>query len=94
MIEVQANPAVLHLAPALDLDQLPVFATKEMLAEIGARYFFPVAPRTIREHWPLTWLEVNDRLVARVADFVGLAQQFLDGARVVVGPKQQQQHAA
>ena len=93
----QSNPPALHLAPALDLDQLPTYATRETLAQIGTRYYFPISPRTIRERWPLIWYEANGRLVARVADFVAEAQKRLDDARVVVGPgaqQQQDQHTA
>lgn len=93
MARPMTSPPALLLPPDPDPARMPIrYATAVQLAEIYGRYYGPIAPRTVRERWPLEWRLMNDRNVASVHDFLAEAQRRFDNALVVRGGCRQRAH--
>jgi hypothetical protein len=67
---------------ALDLSALPARVDRKTGAELVARHFFPISPRTL-EIWPLDWRHVNGRAVCETAELFAVAQAKLAAAPLV-----------
>jgi hypothetical protein len=68
------------LPPEPDPNLLPQNASAPDLARIHWYYWGPIAPRTIRERWPLKWRNINRKAVASTSDFVREAKRRYDAA--------------
>jgi len=71
-------------ADAPDAAAMPRRVDRRAGAELVARHFFPVSPRTL-EVWPLTWRRVNGYAVCETAELLAEAQRRFDAAAPIRG---------
>jgi hypothetical protein len=73
------------MPPAEDLkhDNLPIYGTAELCAQLEHQQHGPISPRTIREAWGLEWRVINGRAVTHIPTFLAVAQSRFDASRVV-----------
>ena len=62
-----------------DIAALPVRVDRKTGAELVAKFYFPVSPRTL-EAWPLMTRQVNGKATVATADLFAYARQKLDAA--------------
>jgi hypothetical protein len=73
-----------QLPPTPELNKLPRYGDRKLLARLHTYYLGPLSHRTL-EAWPLDWRIVNGRAVASVLQFFAEAQRRFDSAPVVRG---------
>jgi hypothetical protein len=71
-------------SPAGELDQLPLYAPAEVIADHVTRTRFPVSSKTVSTHWRRAGLQVvtiQGRAVARFAEALAIADEKIAKAR-------------
>jgi len=69
--------------------ELPRYSTRAQFAEIHARLYTPISPRTL-ETWPIAWRTVNGRAVAETQVLLAEAERRFNAAPVIMGGRKSQ----